>query len=189
VSKSNKKGRKSNSVKNMKKKKKQRAKEKTEERATQRDIKHKIQNICDNFKKISTTQAIVRHKLRNEENRLNKDMKSICKGFSKLLETKTLDVSEDEKKEKIAIVEDLSSQVEDLMINRDDNPEELRPGFVYTRWQQKKFLEGLKLLKTNKVNSLSDFCDVNKFSRRQSEEASFCCESPNLCLMHRQNLH
>jgi len=168
VSKSTKRGRKSNSDKNLRKKKKVRVKDKKIEKTNNRDMKHKLDKICDDFKKIgsiSTTQAIVRQKLRRDEKKMKLDLKSICKDMERVLDTKD---DNEEGTEEVAVVEDLACQVSDLMIT----PDQLsRSGFVYTRWQQRKFLEGLKLVKLRK-------------QRRED----ICCETPNLCPMHSQNL-
>ena len=174
VSKSSKRGRKSNAEKNLKKKKKLRSQEKSLAKAETRDLKHKMKNMCNDFKMMSTTQAIVRQKLRRDEKKLKTDMKGICKDLERLLETKE-EVDEGDKVE-VAVVEDLACKVEHLMIGQE---ELARPGFVYTRWQQKKFLERLSLLR-RRGEAASD--------ENAASSQDLCCQSPNLCTMHSQNL-
>ena len=131
----------------------------------------KLDVICDSFKKISTTQAIVRQKLKQDERRLKSDMKDICQDLERVLDTTKDDDGCDDDVAEVAVVEDLASQVEDLMLSRE---ELARPGFVYTRWQQRKFTDRLKLLKHRRVIK---------------DEEDICCETPDLCSMHDQNLH
>ena len=162
-----KKGKKTNVERNLKKKKKMKINEKKAEKAMNRDVNKKLDVICDSFKKISTTQAIVRQKLKQDERRLKSDLKDICKNLERVLDTK--DEGCDDDVEEVAVVEDLSSRVEDLMLSRE---ELARPGFVYTRWQQRKFTDRLKLLKHRRVIK---------------DEEDICCETPDLCSMHTQN--
>lgn len=157
----NKKGRKTNSVKNAKKKKKM--KSVSAVKGEERDMKQKISNICSEFKKISTTQAIVRQKLRRDEKNLTSEMTDICKDLAGLLDSD----GDGEGEEEVAVVEDLACQVDDLVIGAE---ELARPGFVYTRWQQRKFLDRMKMV------------------RRRGSSPGLCCESPTLCFMHQQNL-
>jgi hypothetical protein len=166
-----KKGRKTNTERNLRKKKKLKVKDKSIEKAKTRDLNQKIENICDDFKKISTTQAIVRHKLRKDEKRLKLEMRVICQGLESLLDKKE---DTEEETEEVAVVEDLSSQVEDLMIS----PEELQAsGFRFTRRQRRQALARL---------GKGDGCpDITS----RTEQSKLCCEMPNLCLMHSQNLH
>merc|ERR1711971_1361705 len=155
VSKSAKKGRKSSAEKNLKKKK-------------------KMKNICTDFKMMSTTQAIVRQKLRRDEKKLKTDMKGICNDLERLLETKEDSADDEGDKVEVAVVEDLACKVDHLMIGQE---ELMKPGFVYTRWQQKKFNERLNLLQRR-----------GKPESEASASPDLCCQSPNLCAMHSQNL-
>ena len=164
-----KKGNKTNVERNLRKKKKMKRNEKKAEKAMNRDVNKKLDVICDSFKNISTTQAIVRQKLKQDERRLKSDMTDICKDLERVLDTKADGC--DDGVEEVAVVEDLSSRVEDLMLSRE---ELARPGFVYTRWQQRKFTDRLKLIKHRRV---------------VEEDEDICCETPDLCSMHDQNLH
>ena len=176
VSKSAKRGRKSNAEKNLKKKKKLKSKEKSLARAETKDLQLKMKNMCRDFKMMNTTQAIVRQKLRRDEKQLKNDMKSICKDLERVLDTK--DDQEDVDQLEVAVVEDLACKVDHLMIGQ----EELgKPGFVFTRWQQRKFMERLNKNKRKGVRT-----DVDEDLDHLSSE--LCCQSPNLCTMHSQNL-
>ena len=134
-----------------------------------------MKKICTDFKMMSTTQAIVRQKLRRDEKKLKTDMKGICNDLERLLETKEDSAEDEADKVEVAVVEDLACKVDHLMIGQE---ELMKPGFVYTRWQQKKFNERLNLLQRR--------------GKPESEDAAaspdLCCQSPNLCAMHSQNL-
>ena len=171
VSKSAKRCRKSNAEKNLKKKKKLKSQEKSLAKAETRDLRHKIKNA--DFKMMSTTQAIVRQKLRSDEKKLKTDLKGICNDLERLLETKE-DPADEADKVEVAVVEDLACKVDHLMIGQE---ELARPGFVYTRWQQKKFIERLNVLQRR-----------GKADRETAPSPDLCCQSPNLCAMHSQNL-
>ena len=173
VSKSAKRGRKSNAEKNLKKKKKLKSQEKSLAKAETRDLRHKMKNMCTDFKMMSTTQAIVRQKLRRDEKKLKTDLKGICNDLERLLETKD-DSTDEADKVEVAVVEDLACKVDHLMIGQE---ELARPGFVYTRWQQKKFIERLNMLQRR-----------GEAKRETAPSPDLCCQSPNLCAMHSQNL-
>ena len=175
VSKSAKRGRKSNSERNLKKKKKLKSQEKSLAKAETRDLRHKMKNMCTDFKMMSTTQAIVRQKLRRDEKKLKTDLKDICSDLERLLETKEEDEADEADKVEVAVVEDLACKVDHLMIGQE---ELARPGFVYTRWQQRKFLERVSLLRRR----------GGKPEREAALSPDLCCQSPNLCSMHSQNL-
>ena len=173
VSKSAKRGRKSNAEKNLKKKKKLKSQEKSLAKAETRDMRQKMKSMCTDFKMMSTTQAIMRQKLRRDEKKLKTDLKGICNDLERLLEPK----GEDEvDKVEVAVVEDLACKVDHLMIGEE---ELAKPGFVYTRWQQRKFLDRLNLLRRR-----------GELPKREATASSqdLCCQSPNLCAMHSQNI-
>ena len=165
VSKSAKRGRKSNAEKNLKKKKKLKSQEKSLAKAETRDLRHKMKNMCTDFKMMSTTQAIVRQKLRRDEKKLKTDLKGICNDLERLLETKD-DSTDEADKVEVAVVEDLACKVDHLMIGQE---ELARPGFVYTRWQQKKFIERPNLL------------------QRRGEAKRETAPSPDLCCPRRSD--
>ena len=143
-------------------------------KAETRDLRHKMKNMCTDFKMMSTTQAIVRQKLRRDEKKLKTDLKGICNDLERLLDTKEEDEADEADKVEVAVVEDLARKVDHLMIGQE---ELARPGFVYTRWQQRKFLERLSLLQRR-----------DELERKAAQSPDLCCQSPNLCAMHSQNL-
>ena len=161
---------------NILQKKKLKSKEKSLVRAETIDLQLKMKNMCRDFKMINTTQAIVRQKLRRDEVQLKKDMKSICKDLERVLDTKV--DQEDSDQLEVAVVEDLACKVDHLMISQE---ELTKPGFVFTRWQQRKFMERLNKNKRRGVKT-----NVEEDLDHLSSE--LCCQSPNLCTMHSQNL-
>merc|ERR1712212_1076479 len=117
---------------------------------------------CTDFKMMSTTQAIVRQKLRRDEKKLKTDLKDICSDLERLLDTKEEDEADEADKVEVAVVEDLACKVDHLMIGQE---ELARPGFVYTRWQQKKFIERLNLLQRR-----------GKAERETAPSPDLCCQ-------------
>lgn len=158
----------------LRKRKKLKRQEKSLAKAETRDLRHKMKNMCTDFKMMSTTQAIVRQKLRRDEKRLKTDLKGICNDLERLLETKEEEEADESDKVEVAVVEDLACKVDHLMIGQE---ELARPGFVYTRWQQRKFLERLNLLRRR-----------GEPKQEAALSPDLCCQSPNLCAMHSQNL-
>ena len=65
-------------------------------------------------------------------------MKDLCKDVKKLF--KSGEETNEEDEEGIASVENLSKNVSDLIISNENN----EPGFRYTRWQQRKFLQKVR---------------------------------------------
>jgi len=144
---------KKNKDKNLRKKKKEKSKRRRKEQEKSSDsdspapapcIKKSdgrmISSLNLEFRKLKATaspQAIVRAKLKRDQRLLERDMKDLCKDVTKLF--KTSNKEEEEEEEHFAEVENLSN-VEDLIISN-DNPE---PGFHYTRWQQRKFLQKVR---------------------------------------------
>ena len=142
-----------NKEKNMRKKKKEKLKKKLKNQeqedsdstsTTKRSDHRSINSLNLRFKKLKATatpQAIVRAKLKRDQRLLEKEMKDLCKDVKKLFKT-SADSSEDkdEEEEGFAAVENLSKNVNDLIISN-ENPE---PGFQYTRWQQRKFLQRVR---------------------------------------------
>lgn len=142
---------KKNKEKNLRKKKKEKSKrrrkesdKKSESDSAAPSIKtsdHKsISSVRRKFMKLKATatpQAIVRAKLKRDQRLLERDMKDLCKDVTKLFKTMPDDEKEHEEEEHFAEVETLSKNVGDLIISN-DCPE---PGFHYTRWQQRKFLQ------------------------------------------------
>ena len=100
---------------------------------------------------INTTQAIVRQKLRRDKKQLKNDMKSICKDRERVLDTK--DYQDDVQQLEVAVVE------------------QSRPShdFVFTRWQQRKFMERLNKSKRRGVRT-----DLDKdLDQRWTKPSSF----------------
>eukprot|EP00092_Neocalanus_flemingeri_P021711 GFUD01023549.1.p1 GENE.GFUD01023549.1~~GFUD01023549.1.p1 ORF type:complete len:160 (-),score=47.93 GFUD01023549.1:596-1075(-) len=128
--------RKRNKVQNLRKKKKGkcRKKEKLED-SEDTNVQQKVNDICDEFKKISTSQAIVKNKLKKDKKRLEKDMGRLCKDLKKMLKSGDKQTKDESDEECVAEVENLSKNIEDLIITN----ENYEPGFKFTRWQQKKF--------------------------------------------------
>ena len=128
ASKSSKKGRKRNAEKNLKRKKKLRSREKSLSKTKTRDLKQKMNNMCNNFKMLSTTsQAKMRQNLRKDEK--NANLKGLCENLERLLET----IKEEQGEAgKVEVVEDLVCEVEHLVIGQE---ELARSSFVYSRWQ------------------------------------------------------
>ena len=127
ASKSSKIGRERNAEKNLKRKKKLRSREKSLSKTKTRDLKQKMNNMCNNFKMLSTTsQAKMRQNLRKDEKKAN--LKGLCENFERLLETK----EEEGKAGKVEFVEDLVCEVEHLVVGQE---ELARSSFVYSRWQ------------------------------------------------------
>jgi len=128
--------RKRNKVQNLRKKKKTKSRNKEKpEVLTVKNFRQKISNICDDLKNISTSQAIVKNKLKKDKKRLDRDMSGLCKGLKKLLNSTEKQSKDESDEECVALVENLSRNVEDLVITN----ENYEPGFKFTRWQQKKF--------------------------------------------------
>ena len=128
--------RKKNKVQNLRKKKKSKNKNKDKSEAlSDRDVKLKISNICDDFKNISTSQAIVKNKINRDKKRLDRDMSGLCKDLKKMLKSTEKHTEDESDEECVAVVENLSKNIEDLIITN----ENFEPGFKFTRWQQKKF--------------------------------------------------
>merc|ERR1712059_197317 len=139
--------RRNNKAQNLKKKKMRRAKAIEEEGRKERELKKVCdpdeEDLCKSLRKvsvpiISTTQAVFKAKLREEDQkRVNKDLKSICKDLENMLSHN----QEDEKdQECFAEVENLSKNVEELLIGT----ENYEPGFRFSKWQQKQFLKQIK---------------------------------------------
>ena len=128
ASKSSKRGRKRNAEKNLKRKKKLRSREKSLSKTKTRDLKQKMNNMCNNFKMLSTTsQAKMRQNLRKDEKKAN--LKGLCENLERLLET----IKEEQGEAgKVEVVEDLVCEVEHLVIGQE---ELARSSFVYSRWQ------------------------------------------------------
>ena len=127
ASKSSKRGRKRNAEKNLKRKKKLRSREKRLSKTKTRDMKQKMNNMCNNFKILSTTsQAKMRQNLRKDEKKAN--LKGLCENLERLLETK----EEQGEAGKVEVVGDLVCEVEHLVIGQE---ELARSSFVYSRWQ------------------------------------------------------
>jgi len=127
--------RKRNKVQNLRKKKKvkSRNKEKTNSN-TDRNLKQKLNTICEEFKKISTSQAIVKNKLKRDKRKLDKDMSYLCEDM-KQLNTSTTQKDDDGNDETcFPVIENLSKNVSELLISSDN----YEPGFKFTRWQQRK---------------------------------------------------
>ena len=149
---------KKNKEKNMKRKKKEKAKrrlksqEKSSEKAskscpTRNQQKHSsdrqdsITSLNLKFRKLkasATPQAIVRAKLKRDQRLLEKEMKDLCKNVNKLF--KSSKETNEEGEEGFAAVENLSKNVSDLIISNENN----QPGFRFTRWQQRKFLQNVR---------------------------------------------
>ena len=128
ASKSSKRSRKRNAEKNLKRKKKLRSREKGLSKTKTRDLKQKMNNMCNNFKMLSTTsQAKMRQNLRKDEKKAN--LKGLCENLERLLETK----EEQGEAGKVDVVEDLVCEVEHLVIGQE---ELARSSFVYSRWQE-----------------------------------------------------
>ena len=142
---------KKNKEKNLRKKKKEKSKRRRNESdinsesdsaapSTKTSEQKSMSSVSREFMKLKATatpQAIVRAKLKRDQRLLERDMKDLCKNVTKLFKTMPDDEKEHEEEEHIAEVETLSKNVGDLIISN-DNPE---PGFHYTRWQQRKFLQ------------------------------------------------
>ena len=100
-----------------------------------------ISSLNLKFRKLkpsATPQAIVRAKLKRDQRLLEKEMKDLCKDVKKLF--KSSEDNNEEEEEGIAAVENLSRNVSDLIISNENN----EPGFRYTRWQQRKFLQNVR---------------------------------------------
>ena len=146
----------------MKKKKKEKAKRKLKNQETSScsettskshhsQQQHRHRNTSDRpdsisslnlkFRKLkasATPQAIVRAKLKRDQRLLEKEMKDLCKDVKKLF--KSSEETNEEEEEGIAVVENLSKNVSDLIISNENN----EPGFRYTRWQQRKFMQNVR---------------------------------------------
>ena len=128
--------RKRNKVQNLRKKKKVKSRNKEKpEVSVDRNLKQKINTICDEFKNISTSQAIVKNKLKRDKRRLDKDMSGLCKDLKKMLKSSEKHSKDESDEECFPVIENLARNVEDLLISN----ENYEPGFKFTRWQQKKF--------------------------------------------------
>eukprot|EP00090_Calanus_glacialis_P032581 TRINITY_DN53983_c0_g1_i1.p1 TRINITY_DN53983_c0_g1~~TRINITY_DN53983_c0_g1_i1.p1 ORF type:complete len:160 (-),score=48.34 TRINITY_DN53983_c0_g1_i1:97-576(-) len=128
--------RKRNKVQNLRKKKKVKSRNKEKpEVSTDKNLKQKINTICDEFKNISTSQAIVKNKLKKDKRRLDSDMSGLCKDLKKMLKSSEKHSKDESDEECFPVIENLSRNVEDLLISN----ENYEPGFKFTRWQQKKF--------------------------------------------------
>ena len=149
---------------NLKKKKKEKFKKK--ERCALADsvdksgdnatVVQSLRTLCQQFKKLNQTaspQEIVRAKHKRDQRRLDREMKDICKMMVKQELTKAKEPeSEGENEEEcIAVVENLSKNIEDLIITNDN----LEPGFRFTRWQQRKFQQNIRKQKI-KYNYMED---------------------------------
>ena len=125
--------RKRNKVQNLRKKKK--VKSRNKEKTDDVSVERKVNTICEEFKNISTSQAIVKNKLKRDKRRLDKDMSGLCKDLKKLLKSSKNSCDEENNETCFPVIENLSKNVEDLLISN----ENYEPGFKFTRWQQKKF--------------------------------------------------
>lgn len=145
---------------NLKKKKKEKFKRKersaTDKSGDTTTVVQSLSTLCQQFKKLNQTaspQEIVRAKHKRDQRRLDREMKDICKMMVKqeLTKTKDHDSGEEEEEECFAAVENLSKNINDLIITNDN----LEPGFRFTRWQQKKFQQNVRKQKI-KYNFLED---------------------------------
>jgi len=127
--------RKRNKVQNLRKKKKVKSRNKEKSNTlAYRNLKQKVNIICEEFKKISTSQAIVKSKLKKDKRKLDRDMSLLCKDL-KHLNTSTAPNDDDcEDKTCFPVIENLSKNVSELLISSDNYV----PGFKFTRWQQRK---------------------------------------------------
>ena len=135
-----------NKDKNLKKKKKEKFRRKLK---TKEDSLHaktndrSVSSLNVEFRKLkasATPQAIVRAKLKRDQRLLEKEMKDLCKDVKKLFKSSDGTSESKDEEECFAEVENLSKNVSDLIISN-ENPE---PGFHYTRWQQKKFMQRVR---------------------------------------------
>jgi len=150
-SKSNKQ-RKGNKARNLKRKKKNKAKNKKENESVamnEKQFEYNMMSMCKEFKKVCTSKAIVANKLHREKRKHDRDMSELCKDLKYLLKSnlKSDNVisSADADSEDVTypVVEDLSKNVQDLIISN----ENFEQGFRFTRWQQKKFFQRIRDIK------------------------------------------
>lgn len=126
--------RKRNKVQNLRKKKKVKSRNKEKKESTNdKTLKQKVNSICEEFKKISTSQAIVKNKLKKDKKKLDKDISGLCENLQ-LLKTSNNDIPEGDDETCFPVIENLSKNVAELLINTED----YAPGFKFTRWQQRK---------------------------------------------------
>ena len=144
--------RKGNKARNLKKKKKSKAKNKKENGSvamSEKQFEHRMMAMCKEFKRVCTSKAIVTHKLHREKRKHDRDMSELCKDLKYLLKfnlkTDNVVSSADVESEDVVypVVEDLSKNVQDLIISNQN----FEPGFKFTRWQQKKFLQKIRDIK------------------------------------------
>ena len=145
---------------NLKKKKKEKFKRKErnaiEKPGDKTTVVQSLRTLCQQFKKLNQTaspQEIVRAKHKRDQKRLDREMKDICKMMVKqeLTKTKEPESGEEEEEECVAAVENLSKNINDLIITNDN----LEPGFRFTRWQQRKFQQNVRKQKI-KYNYFDD---------------------------------
>lgn len=100
--------------------------------------------LCEEFSRLNhtaSTRDIVRAKQRRDRRVLDKDLKHLCKTMNSMCNKDETKVDEEE--ECFAEVENLAKNVNDLIISNDS----LEPGFRFTRWQQRKFHQNVRMQK------------------------------------------
>ena len=148
----NQKNRKKNKEKNSKRKKRAKFKSHNPDQetfGTRKEAKKKtaqsLKILCEEFSKLNhtaSTRDIVRAKQKRDRRVLDKDLKDLCKTMNTMCDKKE-ETKEEGEEECFAEVENLAKNVNDLIISNDN----FDPGFRFTRWQQRKFHQNVRMQK------------------------------------------
>ena len=149
------KNRKKNKEKNAKKKKRAKFKSSTSDldclvggqkpkREATKKTAQSLKILCEEFSRLNhtaSTRDIVRAKQKRDRRVLDKDLKDLCKTMNSMCNKE--ETKEDGDEECFAEVENLAKNVNDLIISNDN----FEPGFRFTRWQQRKFHQNVRMQK------------------------------------------
>jgi len=142
--------RKNNKASNLAKKKKLKHKVKENKRnsvkseSTRGDLSRQVSYLCNDLKTVSLksaslsqTQAVFRAKKLKEQKNDAKEMNRICKRMKKMLQASS---ESEEEEEEVAVVENLASNIKDLLIEK----EPYEKGFRFSKRQQQSFHDSVK---------------------------------------------
>jgi len=156
------KNRKKNKEKNSKKKKRAKFKSHNpdqevfgKKKEASQKTAQSLKVLCEEFSRLNhtaSTRDIVRAKQRRDRKVLDKDLKNLCRTMNSMCNKE--DTKQDEDEECFAEVENLAKNVNDLIISKDN----LESGFRFTRWQQRKFHQNVRMQKI-KYNYTDDDVD------------------------------
>jgi len=148
----NQKNRKKNKEKNSKKKKRAKFKSHNPDheifgarKETKKKTAQSLKILCEEFSRLNhtaSTRDIVRAKQKRDRRVLDKDLKDLCKTMNSMCNKKE-ETKEEGEEECFAEVENLAKNVSDLLISNDN----FEPGFRFTRWQQRKFHQNVRMQK------------------------------------------